>query len=89
MRRKYDVITFISKYLYFILTRPGVANFADIIKSTKMLIKTTFKDLIKVKTKNRKNILERNLYPYFSIYRKLLISGEKTLIPAGFKGRVT
>ena len=34
-----DVITFISKFLYF-----KVANFADIIKIAAMFIKTTFKD---------------------------------------------
>ena len=33
----------------FILRRPRVANFADIIKITIILIKTTFKDSKKVK----------------------------------------
>ena len=42
MDRNYDVITNISKYLYF--KRPGVAIFADIIKILTMLIKTMFRD---------------------------------------------
>ena len=40
--QKYDVITFISKYLYFKKAR--VANFADPIKIATMRIKITFKD---------------------------------------------
>ena len=45
MDRRYDVITFISKYRYF--TRPGVANFVDIIKIVTEFIKTMFKKLKK------------------------------------------
>ena len=37
----HDVIIFISKYLYF--KRARVANFADIIKTATIFIKTTFK----------------------------------------------
>ena len=36
----HDVIIFISKYLYF--KRARVANFADIIKTATIFIKTTF-----------------------------------------------
>ena len=44
----YGVITFISKYLDFKKTE-RVANFADIIKTATMFIKTTFKDSKKLK----------------------------------------
>ena len=43
MDKTYDVITFVSKYLY-ILRKPRVANFADIIK-TAIMFKTTYKKL--------------------------------------------
>ena len=46
MDRNYDFITFISNV--FILRRPKVANFADIIKITIMFIKKTLKDLKKI-----------------------------------------
>ena len=42
MGRNYDVITFISKYLF--LRRPRVAIFADIIKIVTMFVKTIHKD---------------------------------------------
>ena len=42
MDKNYDVITFVSKY--FISWRPGVANFADIVKIAIMLIKTTYEE---------------------------------------------
>ena len=42
MGRNYDVITFISKYLF--LRRPRVAIFADIIKIVTMFVKTIRKD---------------------------------------------
>ena len=47
MDRNYGVITFISRYLF--LRRPRVIDFADIIKTANMFIKTTFKDSNKVK----------------------------------------
>ena len=50
----------------FILRKPRVVNFADIIKIVTMLIKTTFKDSNKVK-KNRSYVLKCNLYLYFLI----------------------
>ena len=46
MDRNYDVITFISKYLF--LRRPGVAIFAKIIKIVTVFIKTIIKDPRKV-----------------------------------------
>ena len=71
MDRSHDVIN-------FILRRPRVTNFADIIKIATMIVKTTFKD-----SKNFKRIrsyaLKCNLYLYFLIFleQKLLISSEK------------
>ena len=43
MDRNYDVITFISKYLYF-KKASRVASFSDIIKNASMFIKATFED---------------------------------------------
>ena len=64
MNRIYDVTTFISKN--FILRRPGVAAFADIIKIVTMFIKTIFKNSRKVKRiKNYESNF--NLYLYFLI----------------------
>ena len=62
MDRNYDVITFISVYLF--LRRSRVANFADIIKIASLFIKTTFKDSKKVK-RVRNYVLKCNIYPYF------------------------
>ena len=47
MDKYYDVITFISKKLYF--KKGWVAIFADIIKNVTMYIKTIFKNSRKVK----------------------------------------
>ena len=47
MNRNFDVINSISKYLH--LTRPRVANFADIIIIATIFVKTTLKDTKKVK----------------------------------------
>ena len=64
MNRIYDVTTFFSKN--FILRRPGVAVFADIIKIVTMFIKTIFKNSRKVKgIKNYESNF--NLYLYFLI----------------------
>ena len=60
MDRNYDVITFISNT--FILRKPGVASFADIIKIATMVIKITFKDSKKVK-RIRNFVLKYD--PYF------------------------
>ena len=57
----YDVINFISKYLYF-----KKAYFADIIKTATKFIKTTLKDSKKVK-RIRNYVLKCNLYLYFLI----------------------
>ena len=77
--------TFVSKNL---LRRPRVADFADIIKIATILIKTTFKDSSKVK-RIRNCVLKCNLYLYFLIYQKLLISSEKMLMSAELKDYVT
>ena len=44
MDKNYGDRTFISKYLKYIPRRPGVANFADIIKSVTTFIKTIIKN---------------------------------------------
>ena len=72
----------------FLLRRPRVANFADIIKVSTMYIKTTFKDSKKVK-RIENYALKCNIYLYFSIKQKLLISGEKMLTSAELKRCVT
>ena len=59
----YDFITFRN---IFILRRPGVADFADIIKIAAMFIKKIFKDSKKVKI-TRNYALKCNLYLYFLI----------------------
>ena len=48
MERNYDVINVISKFQPFILRRPVVDFFADIIKIVIMFIKRIFKDSKKV-----------------------------------------
>ena len=63
MDRNYDIIA-------FILRRPTVANFADIINIAAMFIKTTFKDSKKVK-RITNYVLKWN--------QKLLISSEKNV----------
>ena len=50
----------------FILRRPKVANFAEIIKIATILIKTIFKDLIKIKK-------IRNYESKFNLYLGFLI----------------
>ena len=62
MDKNFDVITFISKYLYF----SRVADFAEIIKIGTIFMKTTFKISKKVKI-IRKYVLKCNLYLYLSI----------------------
>ena len=62
MDRNYDVITFISKYIYF--KKAGVAIFADIIKIVTMSVKTVIKDSRKVK-RIRNYASKFNLYLYF------------------------
>ena len=61
MERNYDVIGFFQNRL--ILSRPGVAIFADIIKIVTMFIKTVIKDSRKVK-RIRNDVSKPNLYLY-------------------------
>ena len=77
----YNVITFISKYLYF---KPRAAIFADIIKIITIFIRTIFKDSKKVKI-IRNYVSKCNLYLYFLIQQNLLISNEKILMSAELK----
>ena len=58
MDSNYDVTTFLSKN--FILRRPGVAIFADIIKIVTMFIKTILKDSRKVKKLEELEIMYLN-----------------------------
>ena len=81
----YDVITFISKYLYF--KKGCVAIFADIIKVLTMFIITIYKDSRNVKI-NRNYVSRCNLYLYLLIEQNLLIFGEKMLMSAVLKGCV-
>ena len=60
----------------FISRRLRVANLTDIIKIAIISIKTTFKASSKVK-KIRNYLLKCNLYRYFLIKQKMLISGKK------------
>ena len=62
MDKNYDVINFISKYLF--IRRPRIANFVDSIKIVTTFIKTTFNDSKKVKI-IRNYVLKCNLYLYF------------------------
>ena len=64
MDRNDDVLNFFQKT--FILKRPGVAIFADIIKILTMFIITIYKDSRKVKI-NRNYVSKYNLYLYFLI----------------------
>ena len=69
MGKSYDVITFILRKLpqvTFILRKPRLANFADIIKIATIFIRTTFKDSNKVK-RIRNYALKYNLFLYFLI----------------------
>ena len=65
MDRNYDVITFISEYLYF-KKRLRVAIFADIIKIVIIFIKKNFKDSKNVKTITD-YVPKCNVYLYFLI----------------------
>ena len=62
--RIYDVITFISKYLYF--KKGWIAIFVYVIKILTMFIITIYKDSSKVKI-NRNYVSKYNLYLYFLI----------------------
>ena len=62
MGRNYDVKTFFQKI--FILRRPQLAIFVDIIKTVTMSIKTILKGLRTVK-RIRNSVSKWNLYLYF------------------------
>ena len=64
MDRNYDVITFFQQI--FILKRPGVAVFADVIKIVTMFTKTILKDSRNFR-RNRNYVSKTNLYMYFLI----------------------
>ena len=66
----------LADIMTFLLRRPRVTNFPDIIKVSTMFIKTTFNDSKKVKPIGN-YALKRNLYLYFLIKQKLLISVKK------------
>ena len=72
----------------FILRRPRVTIFADIIKIVTIFIKAILKDLKKVK-RIRNYVSKHNLYLYFLIEQNLLISGKEMLMSAELKGSVT
>ena len=86
MDRNYDIITFFQNI--FILIRPEVAIFADIIKILTTFIKTILKDSRKVR-RIVSYVSEWNLYLYLLIYQNLLISGKKMLMSAKLKRYVT
>ena len=62
MDSNYDVTTFLSKN--FILRRPGVAIFADIIKVVTMFIKTIFRNSRKVR--RIRNLYLNGIYVWIS-----------------------
>ena len=64
MDRNYDTVTFILKYPFFEKAWRGIFN--DIIEIVTMFIKTTIKDLGKVK-RVRNYVSKSNLYLYFLI----------------------
>ena len=51
---QFDVINFVSKY--FILRRPRIDNFADIIKNATMFIKKIFKNSKKLEKLGKKQL---------------------------------
>ena len=86
MDRNRDDITFFSKT--FILRNPGVAIFADIIKTVTMFIKTILKDSKKA-NRIRNYLSKWNLYLYFLLLQNLLISDLKMLMSAEIRVCVT
>ena len=64
MGRNDDLISFFQKI--FVLRRPGVVIFADIIKILTMFIKKILKDSRKVR-RVRKYVSKWNLYMYFLV----------------------
>ena len=78
MDGNYDVITLLSKNLYF-KKAWGSHHFAEIIKIVKVL-----KDSRKAR-RIRKYVSKWNIYLDFLIKPNLLISGNKMLMSAGLK----
>ena len=70
------------------LGRLRLANIAD-IKIPTMVTKTTSKDSKKKVKRIRNYVVKCNVYLYFLIKQKLLISGEKMLMSAEFKRCIT
>ena len=68
MDKNYDIITFISKYLYF--KKAWRSRFSDIIKILTMFIKANFEDSEKVK-RIRNYVSKCDLYLYSLIYSKI------------------
>ena len=73
MHRNYDVIIFISRYLYF--KKAESSLFADIVKVVTVFIKTILKDSKKV-ISIRNYVSKYGLYWYLFIEQNLLISSE-------------
>ena len=72
---------------FMTLRRRRVPNIADIIKFATIFIKAIFKNSKKLK--ELEYVLEWNLYLYFLIWKKLLVSGEKMLMLPELKRCVT
>ena len=86
MDKNYNVITIFQNT--FILRRPGIVIFADVIKIVTMFIKTITKGSRTVK-RIRNYVSKSNLYVYFLKSQNLLIFGEKMLMSAEIKECVT
>ena len=72
----------------FILRRPRVSIFADIIKVVTMFVKAIFSNSKEIR--RIKNYVSKcNLYLYFLIQQNLSISGKKMLMSADLKGCLT
>ena len=84
--RIYDVIAFISKYLYF--KKVWGSHFCWTHQNFNDVIIKIYEDSIKVKM-NRNYVSKCNLYLYFLVSQNLLISGEKMLMSAEVKRYVT
>ena len=69
----------------FILRRPRVANFPDIIKTTVMFIKTTIKESKQIKKKKKKLCIKmQSIYVFLN-----LVKVADLLMSAKLKGCVT
>ena len=84
--RIYDVITFISKYIYF--KKDWGSHFCWHHQNLTMLFTAIYKDSKKDKI-DRNYVAKYNLYLYFLIWQNLLISSEKMLMSEELKGCIT